>query len=560
MNPFAELLRNLGPVRLAALGGTAIAVMGFFIFLASRLSTGSMALLYSDLDPSDSAAIVQQLEAQNIPYQIKGGGRAIHVPSDNVLKLRVKMAGQGIPNGGSMGYEIFDKSQGLGTTNFVQNVNLVRALEGELSRTIASMNSVRGSRVHLVLPRRQLFSRDRQKPSASVVLQVVGAGRMPREQVLAIQHLVAAAVPNMDPAKVAVLDSRGQLLARGDGDDNSSMALRNAQEMRVAYENRVRRSIEAMVERVVGFGRVRAEVTADVDYDRIQESKEEYDPDSQVARSTQNVTENQTSSEGVDNQNVSIENNLPETEGQNAAAERSEQQSNRTEDTVNFEISKTITQRTKETGVVRKLSIAVLVDGNYSLNNDDERVYEPRSEAELDKIATLVQSASGYNAERGDTVEVVNMQFVKLEPVDLDEGSFLFGITKEEFLELAEVLVLAVVGLLVILLVIRPVLTRLFETMPSALAGAAAASIPGESSLAQLAGPGASADVTELLEAEDEEEDSLLDQMIDIGQVEGRVRASSLKKIGEIIDNHPEEAVAIVRNWMYQESQNPGNG
>lgn len=557
MNPFADLLRNLGPIRIAALIGTAVAVLGFFIFLATRLSSGGMTLLYGDLDIADSGSIIQKLDEQKILYDIKAGGKQIYVPSDQVLRVRVTLAESGLPGGGSMGYEIFDKNQSLGTTNFVQNVNLVRALEGELSRTISSMRNVRGTRVHLVLPQRELFSRERRKPSASVVLQMIGAGRLGKEQVLAIQHLVAAAVPEMNPEHIAILDDRGQLLARGFGDNESAaLTAQNNDELRTGLENRMRRSIVEIVERVVGLDRVRAEITAEVDYDRITENEEKFDPDTQVARSTQTIEDKESNSEKDKSSSVSVENNLPESEVANdTGGTASASESARTEETINFEISRIVTNRTKEGGEVKRLSVAVLVDGRYAENNDGDMAYQPRTTEELEKIDKLVKSAVGYNADRGDTVEIINMQFVKLEPLDLSDGSMLFGISKEEFLQLAEVLVLAVVGLLVILLVVRPVLTRLFESMPTTFASGAAALGAGtaENALAQLTGPDPGADIGDLLEAE-EEDDSLLDQMIDIQQVEGRVRASSLKKIGEIVDKHPEEAVAIIRTWMYQET------
>ncbi|MCR9175256.1 MAG: flagellar basal-body MS-ring/collar protein FliF [Alphaproteobacteria bacterium] len=558
MNPFADLIKNLGPMRLAALVGTAIATVGFFIFLVSRISTGSMSLLYSDLASADSGEIVNELESRSIPYQLKANGTQIFVPADEVLRLRVTLAQQGLPGDGSIGYELFDQTDGLGTTSFVQNVNLVRALEGELSRTISSIRNVRGARVHLVLPRRELFSRERQKPSASVVLQLSGSGRPGREEVLGIQHLVAAAVPDLTPAGVSILNDRGDLLARGFGEeDNSSLAAQNADELRSKFEGDLRRSIEELVERTVGFGRVRAEVTADIDYDRMVVSQEKFDPDSQVARSTQATEETESSTDNSGQDNVTVQNNLPEAQAGNNGEGTLVSQNNRsiTEETTNFEISRTVTETVREGGDLQRLSVAVLVDGRYSLNDDGERIYEPRTDAELEQIATLVRSAVGYDAEREDTVEVVNMQFVRMEPEDLGDGSFLFGISKEEFLQLAEVLVLAVVGLLVILLVVRPVLTRLFESMPTTLAagGAGGGMIGADGQLAQLAGPGANADMAELLDS-DEDEESLLDQMIDINQVEGRVRASSLRKIGEIVDKHPEEAVAIIRNWMYQEA------
>ena len=557
MNPIAELLRQLGPVRVAALAATGIAVLGFFIFLSSRLSSGGMALLYGDLDPQDSGQIIQTLQSKNIPYDIKAGGKQIFVPGDQVLQLRVSLAESGLPGGGSVGYEIFDNNQGIGTTNFVQNINLVRALEGELARTIGAMRNVRGARVHLVMPRRELFSREKQEASASVVLQVQGSARLGNEQVQAIQHLIAAAVPGMDPQKISVLDDRGQLLARGNG-DSASAAAGTADEMRVGFENRMRQAIIELLERTVGLNRVRAEITAEIDYDRVVENAEIFDPDSQVARSTQTVQENENSSENDDQDTVTVQNNLPETEATAAGAGTSAaSQVSRTEETVNFEITKTIRNRIKESGQIKRLSVAVLVDGKYVENNDGDKVWQPRAADGLAQLETLVKSAVGFNEQRGDSVEIVNMQFVKLEPLEFDDGSLFLGISKEEFMQLAEILVLAVVGLLVILLVVRPVLTRLFESMPTALAGGPAGALGDQEgvALAQLTGPEATADMAELLEEdeEDEEDDSLLDQMIDINQVEGRVRASSLKQIGEIVDKHPEEAIAIVRNWMYQE-------
>jgi len=557
MNPIAELIRQLGPVRLAALAATGIAVLGFFIFLSSRLSTGGMALLYGDLDPQDSGQIIQTLQSKNIPYDIKAGGKQIFVPGDQVLQLRVSLAESGLPGGGSVGYEIFDNNQGIGTTNFVQNINLVRALEGELARTISAMRNVRGARVHLVMPRRELFSREKQEASASVVLQVQGSSRLNNEQVQAIQHLIAAAVPSMDPQKISVLDDRGQLLARGNG-DSTSAAAGTADEMRVGFENRMRQAIIELLERTVGLNRVRAEINAEIDYDRVVENAEIFDPDSQVARSTQTVQENENSSENDDQDTVTVQNNLPETEATAAGTGTSAaSQVSRTEETVNFEITKTIRNRVKESGQIKRLSVAVLVDGKYIENDDGDKVWQPRAADELAQLETLVKSAVGFNEQRGDSVEIVNMQFVKLEPLEFDDGSLFLGISKEEFMQLAEILVLAVVGLLVILLVVRPVLTRLFESMPTALAGGPAGALGDQEgvALAQLTGPEATADMAELLEEDEEEveDESLLDQMIDINQVEGRVRASSLKQIGEIVDKHPEEAIAIVRNWMYQE-------
>ena len=194
MQNLIQTLRNLGPVRLAAIGAVVLGSVMFFAFLATHFSNPSMSLLYGDLDPQDSGKIVGKLEALGVPYELRGDGRQILVPGERALRLRMVMAEEGLPVGGSIGYEIFDRGESLGTTSFVQNVNLVRALEGELARTIRSIQQVQEARVHIVLPKRELFSRQQQEPSASVMLKTRGADRLSKSQVMAVQNMVAAAV------------------------------------------------------------------------------------------------------------------------------------------------------------------------------------------------------------------------------------------------------------------------------------------------------------------------------------------------------------------------------
>ncbi|MBU0798572.1 MAG: flagellar M-ring protein FliF, partial [Alphaproteobacteria bacterium] len=333
-----QFFRNLGVVRLAVLGGVAVALIAFLFFLTSRLASPSMQLLYSDLDPADSKEIVTHLAQIGAPYELRGQtGNQVFVPGDQVTRLRMSLAQAGLPSEGNLGYEIFDKSDGFGTTNFVLNINQLRALEGELSRTIGSIKGIRSARVHLVLPRRELFSRERQQPSASIALRMQGAQRLDREQIKAIQYLVAAAVPDLTPQKISIIDDKGSLLARGADDPNSAETMSaNAEERRIAYENRTARAIETLLERSVGFGKVRAEVHADLDFDRVVTNREEYDPNGQVVRSTQNVDENSSSTENQGEQAVTVQTNLPE--GQQApGGAGSQNQTARTEDTVNYE-------------------------------------------------------------------------------------------------------------------------------------------------------------------------------------------------------------------------------
>ena len=555
MNAFSETYRSLGPVRLLAIAGVGIGFIAFFTFLVSRLTGGEMSLLYSDLDPADSGKIVAKLDALAVPYELRGNGSQIYVSSDKALRLRMAMAEEGLPTGGSVGYELFDKSDTLGTTNFAQNVNLLRALEGELARTIRSLDAVESARVHLVMPRRQPFSREKEEPSASVVLKLRGSNRFTPQQVAAVENLVASAVPGLKTNRIAVIDDKGTLLARpNDGSDGITGS--TAEEMRLSYEDHLAQTVEQLLEHSVGSGNARAEVTADMDFDRISTNAEIYDPDGQVVRSTQTVEEKADNSESGAQDNVSVAQNLPETkqtaQSPGASPSSNSSKSARTEETVNYEISKTVKNQVRESGIIKRLSVAVLVDGTYTTNPDGTKKYTPRSEAEMKQLEKLVRSAIGYNQERGDVVELVNMPFASVEEISAsDVAPPLFGLTKDDYVRIAEIVVLGVVALLVLLLVVRPLTARIIEAIPKAMPPDPALLGNNSGPAPQLPKPDAQTGA--LPAARQSTVNDELEQMIDLEQVEGRVRASSLKKIGEIIEKHPEETVSIVRSWMFQE-------
>jgi flagellar M-ring protein FliF len=557
VNGLLATLRNLGPARLGAIGLVLATTVGFFVFLSGRLATPSYGLLYGELDLRDSGQIVQKLDAMNVPYQLRGDGAQILVPTDQVARLRVAMAETGLPHGGSVGYEIFDKSEALGSSNFVQNVNHLRALEGELARTIGSIGSVQGARVHLVLPKRELFSRERQEPSASIVLKTRGGDRLAKTQVAAIQHLVAAAVPGLRPSRISIVDSEGNLLARGTDDSNGpgGGGSGNAEEMQISTETRLSRSVEDMLERSLGPGKVRAEVHAEIDFDRVTTNSESYDPSGQVVRSTQTTTDQSDSSDSGE-QPVTVANNLPETQA-NKSASGGRSKNGHNEETTNYEISKTVKSHVREGGSIKRLSVAVLVDGLYAVAANGTRTYQPRPAEELKQLTTLVRGAVGFDEKRGDTVEVVNLRFnTPDEPVVAPPDGY-FGLSKAELLRAGEPVALAIVGLLVMLLVVRPLIGRILESTSSgsrnALTGPEAQRLltgPPGSAVSTVAG--VQSGVPAMAMAVPNGSPDSVDQMIDISQVEGRVRASSIKKIGEIVEKHPEEAVAIVRSWMYQ--------
>src|ERR1700732_3213987 len=294
------------------MGAVTIALIGFFAFLIMRVTTPQMTPLFTDLAYDDTAAIVKELDRQAVPYELRNEGNIVLLPKDRVARLRMSFAEGGLPKGGGVGYEIFDKSEALGTTSFVQNINHLRALEGELARTIRAIDRIQAARVHLVLPDRPLFSREIPAPSASIVVRVRGA--LEPQQIRAIRHLVASAVSGLKPQRVSIIDEAGQLLA-----DGASGTTDNAigDERRAGYEKRMRNEIEAIVSSVVGAGRARVQLSADFDYNKITQTSDRFDPEGRVLRSSQTREESSATADNAGQ--VTVNNELPGNQRQDNA-------------------------------------------------------------------------------------------------------------------------------------------------------------------------------------------------------------------------------------------------
>ncbi len=563
MSGFLQVLKGFGAVRLAVMGLVGVGFVAFFLFLTLRMTAAPMVPLFSDLALDDATKIVTKLDGMHVPYVLRGDGSTILVPNDRVLKLRMALAEQGLPSGGTVGYELFDEKEALGTTNFVQQLNQLRALEGELARSIRTLDGVEAARVHLVLPRHELFSRQTEKPSASIVLKLRGG--LSRGQVQAVQHLVGSAVPGLEPARVTVVDEHGTLLASGDDGDGVGGLATSLDQRTREIEHRLEQQIGQMVGSIVGPDKVRVQVAAQVDFNRMTRHSETFDPDGQVVRSTQNTEETGLATDGAPD-GVSVGNNVPtevqaqkqgsqdQADGGKSATPQSTSRNNRTEETTNYEISHTTRTEVREPGQIERLSVAVLVDGGYKAGPKGEQVYVPRSAEELKQIDALVRSAIGYDEKRGDQVRVANLRFAELQDfAPQAEDNILFGLPKPDLLRIVETLVLGVVALLIALLVVKPVLTRLLtapvEEIGGRLALAGASAGAGELAMAGgeagMALPGQPMAPPTALPAP-----RGLDSMIDIAQVEGQVKESSVRKVGEIVDRHPEEAIAIMRTWL----------
>ncbi|WP_153769985.1 flagellar basal-body MS-ring/collar protein FliF [Labrenzia sp. CE80] len=534
MNGLIEFIRTLGPTRIAAMGAVAAILVGVFAFIIFRVTAPQMTQLYSDLTLEDSGAIVNQLESLGVQYELKRDGSTILVPGEQVARLRMRLAEDGLPTGGSIGYEIFDRTDTLGATSFVQNINKLRAIEGELSRTIASIDRINAARVHLVIPERQLFQRDRRPPSASIVLNVRGS--LGTGEIRAVQHLVATAVDGLNPERVSIVDETGRLLASGADSDEDGVVSTSLQERVVAVESRLRNQIEEILNSVVGPGRARVRVAADVDFNRTTETIETFDPEGQVVRSTQTKEEASSSVSGQDE--VTVGNQLPNGgEGNGENGDRDD--ASLTEEIVNYEISKSTRTEIVEAGRIKRLSVAVLVDGLYEPNEDGDVTYSPRAQETLDRIAVLVRSAVGFDETRGDVVEVVNLQFAMAPQGDLTaEGDGLFEFTRQDIMRFAELGVLLLISLLLLLFVVRPLLRRIVtpeEKAPQELVIG-----PDGMLVAETEVPADAAD----------EDDEFKIEWLEEAKAEGALQASSIAKVGEMIEEYPTEAVTIVRGWL----------
>ena len=542
MQGLFAFIRTLGPARLAAMCAVTVALIGFFAFVIMRVTAPQMTTLFTELSLEDSAAIIKDLERQGIPYEMKNDGAIILVPKDRVAKLRMKLAEGSLPKGGGIGYEIFDKSDALGSTSFVQNINHLRALEGELARSIRAIDRVQSARVHLVMPERPLFSRDKAEPSASIVLKM--RGQLEAQQVRAIRHLVASAVNGLKPQRVSIVDEAGRLLADGAADELGMLGT-TADERQIAYERRLREQIELIVSSVVGSGRTRVQLTADFDFNRITQTSDRFDPEGRVVRSTQTREE---ASGATDSQGpVTVGNELPAA-NQPAQSPAAREQAKKSEEIVNYEISRTTKTEVIEGGRINRISVAVLVDGIYGKNDKGEPVYQERSKEELDRIAALVRSAIGFDQKRGDQVEVVNLRFAEMptNPVSEPTGWLtMIQFTKDDILHTIELAVMALLGLVVLLLVVRPLVRRIIAPDKNTAALASSAN-----NVTAPALPGTP--MTPAVDAHGQPVPSQASKMIEIAQVQGQVHAQSIQKVGELADTNPNETVSIIRQWLHE--------
>ncbi|MCQ8185524.1 flagellar M-ring protein FliF [Parvularcula sp. BGMRC 0090] len=569
MENIVQRLKDMGANRLMMAGGVGALVIAALVAIILAFSKPQMSVLFSGLTDADAGAVVSELEAMDVPVNLSADGRTIYAPQGRIPRLRMLLAEKGMPSGGAVGYELFDDKSSLGLTSFMQDMTRLRAMEGELSRTIQTLDTVESARVHLVMARRDPFSREKAEPTASVVVRMRGARALDGDQAASIRHLVASAVPQLNPGKVSVLDARmGAVFAEENGPMAGAASVNGLQ---AEIEARLARAAESVLVPTLGAGRVRVQVAADLRTEREVRREERFDPKETALRSRQTIDETEAETRADGDQPVTVEQNLPESEvGNVGGAQGNSSNLERSESVVNYEISSVRSEQVIEPGDVERLSISVIVDNKRITGADGEVTYEPRTEEELAKLAALVRSAVGFDASRGDEITVENLPFV-----DLDDTMPRFApsniteVVYRNFDSITKAVALLLIGIAIIFGIVRPVLSRL---LPSG-AGAGTDLEPvamGELSLDDLGlgggeeggglpgmiGADGNPTSHPALAAPKQSVADNLDMMLELRDVDGKVRASSIKKLGSIAEQYPEEVVAILRTWIYEQESN----
>ncbi len=512
------------PQKISYAGGIFI-LIGALVFLVYLNNRVDYAPLFSGLSQSDMGEIAQALKAKKIPFLVTKD--RIDVPKAQVYEVRLSLAAAGIPKGPGVGFEIFDH-QNLGVTDFVQKIDYQRALQGELARTIDGMSQVQESRVHLVLPRESLFKDDQKPATAAVVLKLRPGGTLNSKELRGIVHLVAASVTGLKEQNITVMSTDGSLLYTKKEQNQSEQLTDTELGIKHRMEDELSQRVDNMLQRVVGSGKVMAKVAVDLDMDRVQIAEDKYDPDSAVIRSQERTTETaQNGSVGQGKGSPGIQNKLlqntpvPQATGQGSGGTRS----NRQTEVVNYEINKTSRQITQMPGTVKKLSVAVMVDGTYKeqkgADGKTKMVYVPRSPQEIKSLTTLVKDAVGYSESRGDHVTVTSMPFV----TDMNGGG---GMVRAEnkyvqlFKSWQRVIFNIVLAALVFFFIVRPFMKKFRQVADG---------------FKQLPAPEVSAD---------EEASALL---LDTP----REQLTPRKISAALVKHNPDKATEIIKQWLRDE-------
>lgn len=574
MNGLLSFVKAMGATRLIMMGGVLFGLIVFFWIILGQANQSDMQMLYTDLQPEESNEIAQQLSAQGIPYKIEAGGRTVLVPSDRVNQLRVSLAGSGMGGHVTPGWEIFDKETGLGATNAQHLMNVKRATQGELQRAIEEIAGISAARVFIVMPERRPLAREAQEPSASVQVSGRGVGS---SVATSIQRLVANAVPGLSTDRVAVINSAtGQVLAAGGGAKDG--ALNTVEKQRTKLQHDLQQRIESLIGSSVGPENVRATVFVELTREQITRTINDIDPDRTVETSRQ-TTESSTDDAVQEGGAVSAGENIPD--GAQAEVSAGVNKSSQSEEVVNLDYARTLTQEIILPGTILRITAAVMVNSaTDEVDADGNSTYTPPSAADMQEFEILVKRTIGYKSAweevtadgtlANNIVSIRPMRFSKPAPLEAESSPVeLFpGVRGEDLKGLLKTGITGLITIMVILLIVRPLVKRLIDAIPDAASTEqiaaqqyeqlAAAQSPDSGISAEMLAAAAAGDPTatqnlQLARSGGMPLPQTIESKIDVAQVEGRIQDSTLKKVGEIIQKSPEESVAIVRSWLYSD-------
>jgi len=437
-----------------------------FISLVLWSSEKPYRAVYAGMTAKDAASVVELLQKEHIPYRLEGAG-TVMVPEDQVYQVRLKLAGEGVTPSGNTGFEIFDKNNEFGLSSFTRKINLQRALQGELARTIEVMSKINAARVHLVLPKESAFAERDRKASASVMLQLAGGQRLPKRSVIAIQNLVAASIPDLEQNNVTVVDATGTLLSSNENEAPMSEG-QTMQEYQSKLEQRIEQRITGMLEKIIGVGQAVVRVSADINREFIEQNNTRYNPDEQVLRSRKSITEERSSSAsaalGVPGLAANTPGNQVNADGSvGGNASPPEDIAKRSEDVNNYEISTTQEHRIIPFGSINTLSVATIIGGRYQNNDKGEQIFSPRSKEELANIQKLIERAMGYDEDRGDAVSIQSMELID---VSIGADGEPLGAAGDQafYMEIIRYSLAALALLLLAWFILRPLAARIQES------------------------------------------------------------------------------------------------